>query len=254
MPVTTRRVRHEVEFRRLSVLSNTRITPRMTRIVLHGTALEGFTSPGFDDHVKCIFPEPGKALPEPVREDGKLSWPDGMPPARDYTPRAHDPVRQELVIDFVVHEGGVASDWAMRAEPGDVLGIGGPRGSFLVEGEADWHLLMGDATALPAIARRIEELPRGARVMAVIEVVDAAEEQVFETEATLDTTWLHTAKGQSLSQYLKGLALPDGEGFAFFAAEAGVVAEARATFDRLGLPSDSYKAANYWRENPVAAE
>ncbi|WP_116087353.1 SIP domain-containing protein [Tropicimonas sp. IMCC34011] len=82
--------------------------------------------------------------------------------------------------------------------------------------------------------------------------MDAAEVQTFETEATLDATWLHTAKG--LSQYLEGLTLPEGEGFAFLAAEAGVVAEARATFDRLGLPSESYKAANYWRKDPAAAE
>lgn len=248
MPITTRRVRHETRFRRTAVVSNTRLTPKMARIIVQSPALEGFAAPGFDDHVRLFFPAPGQPLPQPERGERGLIWPDPAPETRDYTPRHFDAEKLQLTLDFVLHEGGVASDWAGRAQPGDELGIGGPRGSFIVEGEADWHLLAGDATALPAIARRLEELPAGTRAHAVIEVADAAEELGLATRADLEVTWLHRARGQTLEDWLDSVSLAEGEGFVFFAAEADAVSKARERFALLGHPSSHLKAANYWRK------
>ena len=73
-----------------------------------------------------------------------------------------------------------------QAGPGKFLGVGGPRGSFIVPDDFDWYLLAGDETALPAIGRRLEELPAGTRALVVIEVADAGEEQRFETRTRLD--------------------------------------------------------------------
>jgi ferric-chelate reductase (NADPH) len=53
------------------------------------------------------------------------------PQARDYTP-LYDEARHELVFDFFVHDGGIASNWALEAKVGDKLTIGGPRGSLVV--------------------------------------------------------------------------------------------------------------------------
>lgn len=96
---------------------------------------------------------------------------------RDYTPRRFDLKTGELDIDFVLHGDGPASTWAAQAQPGQTLHIGGPRGSMVVPDMFDSYLLIGDETALLAIARRLEELSANCRATVVVEVENAAEEQ-----------------------------------------------------------------------------
>jgi NADPH-dependent ferric siderophore reductase len=248
MPLTLTRVRHETRFRRLTVLRTERLTPQMVRVHFASPDLAGFAAPGFDDHARLFFPVPGQDLPVPERGGRGLVWPDPAPAARDYTPRTFDTVAGVLAIDFVLHSHGVASDWAAAARPGDSVGMGGPRGSFLVEGHADHELLMGDATALPAIARRLEALPGGASVAVVVEVDGLAEELDLPTEADLDLTWLHAGAGQSLAAHAAGLALPPGEVFVFAAGEAKAIAAIRARLDDLGHPEGLRRLSNYWRQ------
>lgn len=100
----------------------------------------------FDDHIKLLL-DVGDA--EPVR--------------RDYTPRHFDVRAQELTLEFALHGDGPAAQWAAQAQPGHRATVAGPRGSFIIPMDYDWHLLVGDDTAIPAIARRLEELPSGAR-------------------------------------------------------------------------------------------
>ncbi len=152
------RVRHQPRRRTLDVKHVDKISAHMIRVTLGGD-LDGFTSVGFDDHVKLFFPTGS------VGEDGQ---PEFM--ARDYTPRRHDPQAKTLAIEFVIHDAGPATRWAEQAKPGQTLQIGGPRGSFVIPTDFDWHLLIGDDTGLPAIARRLEELPAGTRAVALIEV------------------------------------------------------------------------------------
>jgi NADPH-dependent ferric siderophore reductase len=180
------------------------------------------------------------------------------PAARDYTPRRYDAAANTLVIDFVLHGDGPAATWAARARPGDFLGVGGPRGSFIVPDDFDWYLLAGDETALPAIGRRLEELPAGARAIVVAEVANAAEEQRFGTNARVETHWLHRAGAEPghhllLQQAIAKISLPSGEGYAWVAAEAGTAkALRRYLVDQRGLPKDRVKAAAYWKHGAVA--
>jgi NADPH-dependent ferric siderophore reductase len=248
MPLSLTRVRHETRFRRLSVLRREPLTPRMVRVVFASPDLAGFAAPGFDDHVRLFFPQPGQGLPVPVRGERGMIWPDPAPAARDYTPRHFDPGTGELAIDFVLHDGGVASDWAAAARPGDTIGMGGPRGSFLVEGQAEAEVLLGDATALPAIARRLAALPPGARVTVAVEVAGPGEELALPTRADLDLTWLHGTAGQALARHAAGLVLPPGEAFVFAAGEAAAVAAVRARLDALGHPEGLRRLSNYWRQ------
>ena len=88
----------------------------MIRVTLGGD-LAGFTSLGFDDHIKLFFPQP----PAPSGEPQTAS--------RDYTPRCYDPVANTLEIEFVLHDAGPATSWAEQVQPGQSLQIGGPRGS-----------------------------------------------------------------------------------------------------------------------------
>ena len=115
-----RRVRHEPRRRELEVKSVQQVSAHMVRVTLGGD-LAGFTSLGFDDHVKLFFPEgPAGA--------------DGEPPmaSRDYTPRRYDAAANTLEIEFVLHDAGPATRWAKQVQPGQSLRIGGPRGSFII--------------------------------------------------------------------------------------------------------------------------
>jgi NADPH-dependent ferric siderophore reductase len=180
------------------------------------------------------------------------------PPARDYTPRRYDAAANALTIDFVLHGDGPATSWAAQAQPGHFLGVGGPRGSFIVPDDFDWYLFAGDESALPAIGRRLEELPVGARAVAVIEVADAGEEQRLTSRAQLDVRWLHrngAAPGETslLRDAIAGLSLPRGEGYAWAAAEAATAkALRRHLVDERGVRKDRVKAAAYWKRGAVA--
>ena len=99
-----RRVRHELVRREANVVRTRHLSPRLLRVTLGGPELAGFTSLGFDDHVKLFFPDPAA--------------PGGEPAMRDFTPRRYDPQRQELDIEFVLHGHGPAAAWAAQASVG----------------------------------------------------------------------------------------------------------------------------------------
>ena len=123
-PKYPQRVRNELRFRELTVLRVERIGSAFQRIVLGGEALEGFVSQGFDDHTKLFFPTAGAAFTPPEVTDEGINWGEGVRPAtRDYTP-LYDADRHELAYDFFIHDGGIASSWALAAKPGDKLVIG----------------------------------------------------------------------------------------------------------------------------------
>ena len=136
------------------------------------------------------------------------------------------PAANTLTIDFVLHGDGPATAWAAQARPGNFLGVGGPRGSFIVPDDFDWYLFAGDETAIPAIGRRLEELPAGTRAIVVVEVADAAEEQRFDTRTRLETHWLHrngAAPGDAIAAAkgdCRNVLPPGGDGYAWVAAEA----------------------------------
>jgi NADPH-dependent ferric siderophore reductase len=255
-----RRVRHELRFRKLQVQKAQRITPHLIRITLSGDELAAFTSPGFDDHAKIFFPDAktGALMLPSVGPDGP-AWPGGQKPAmRDYTPRRYDAEAGTLEIDFALHEAGPATRWAETAKPGDVLGVGGPRGSFIIPTAFDWHLLIGDDTALPAISRRLAELPPGARVVVLAEIDNAADEIAFETAAELDLRWVHRGgaepgAGTPLLDALRQLKLPDGDFHAWVACESTAAKALRAHLvGERGANPRWVKAAGYWRLGAVA--
>lgn len=222
-PIT--RHRHELKRRHLTVREASRVTPNMIRILFEGDDLADFVSLGADDHVKLFVPTG-----------------TGEPERRDYTPRYFDQETRTLAIDFAVHDAGPATRWALDAKPGDTLDIGGPRGSMVIAPTFDWWLLVGDETALPAIGRRIEELPAGARIISVVTVADKSEEQSFTTQADHQATWVHRSldradDAEPILAALKTLDLPDGGGFVWIAAEARVAR---------GHPLQWTKASGYW--------
>ncbi len=224
------RIRHEPGRREVKVFSGEPISPNMVSLILVGDALADFASEGFDDHVKLIVPGP----------DGELF-------KRDYTPRHFNRAQRELTIDFVMHDGGAASDWALKTKPGAPAIIGGPKSSMVIPMDYDWHLLAGDLSALPAIHRRLEELPDTAHAIVVVQT-EAADQRPLVTKCRLDLQWL--MPHQSMADALRSLQLPAGDGFVWCAGEAAMMAEARDVFlNEKQHPREAMRVAAYWKKN-----
>ena len=251
------RLRHQLRLRLAQVTSVEAISPRMRRIALGGEELKGFASAAADDHVKLFFPDRGQDRPVlpslgpngPVFSDGAA-----RPVMRDFTPRRFDPNAGELMIEFVLHGHGPASAWAEQARPGQWISVGGPRGSLLIPDDYDAYLLVGDKSALPAIARRLEEMAPGAVVFALIEVGDRREERHLPTAANARIDWLYrdgadAGAATALELALQTLELPSGDIHAWIAAEIDVARRLRRRLiDERGFPRSQIRAAGYWRK------
>jgi NADPH-dependent ferric siderophore reductase len=253
-PRAARRERHATRLRRLTVLSAERLTPHMLRVTLGGEELRGFHSPGFGDHVKLFFLQPGQdASVLPVQGPDGVVFPAAeRPAARDYTPRRHDLVSNTLQIDFALHEAGPATAWAQQAAPGQALLVGGPRGSLILSTAFDWHLLVGDDTALPAIARRLEELPAWQRAVVIAEVEDPEDRIPFASAAELSTHWVYrrgapAGEAARLLAELGAVSFPPGAFQAWVACESGVARAVRQALLERGAEQRWLRAADYWQ-------
>lgn len=228
---TITRLRHETRRRRLTVLASDRMTPNMLRLRLGGPELEGFVSPSPSDHVKLFVP------------DGA-----GGQAMRDYTPRRFDGAAGWLEIDFALHDAGPATLWALQARIGDVAEIGGPRGSQVIGGPiAEW-LLIGDETALPSIARRIEEMAPGTPVTSILAIPQDADRQMIVTAADHRPIWVSRPDPSDPAPVLAAFAdvpLHPAQ-FVWIAAEAGVARVLRDAALARGVPADWLRAAGYW--------
>jgi NADPH-dependent ferric siderophore reductase len=213
----------------------------MQRVTLTGGELEGFHSPSPDDHVKLFIDGPSGVV------------------GRDYTPRRYDGVAGELTLDFSLHDAGAATAWGREASPGQTILVGGPRGSTVVPADFDWWLLVGDETALPAIGRRIEELPAGTRVTSIVAVSGPEDEQRFHTAANHRAVWVHRSAAAAddptpLRAAIAGETVPAGEGFIWIAAESGVARALRQhALNAMGHPLSWTKVAGYWTRGKADA-
>lgn len=225
------RHRHDTRRRTLTITEVIRLTPNMLRLELSGPDLQDFVSLSPGDHIKLFVP------------DGA-----GGEAMRDYTPRRFDAGRGLLTIDFALHDAGPATLWALRARVGDRAAIGGPRGSLVIGGPIAQWLLIGDETALPAIARRIEEMPAGAQVISLVAIPAPQDEQAIATAATHRAHWVHRddpASAAGLLQALQDLTLPPST-FVWIAAEAGVARALRDDLLARGHDPAWLRAAGYW--------
>lgn len=251
------RVRHATAVRRLRVLRSGRPSPGVVSLTLGGEALQGFVSAAFDDHVKLMLPpQPGAPLYLPELRDGRPLWPEGVlpeqrPVMRDYTPRHFDPLTLELDLEFAVHGAGPAAEWALRARPGDEVGLGGPKGSFVVPEGHDAYVLVGDDSALPAIARRLEELPAEAHATVCIEVAHLEDQRGLSSRARVELRWVvrgAAAPGQALLQAVQGLPQPSRQAYLWAAGEGRTMAAVREHWLAQGHPPALMRVAAYWKQ------
>lgn len=250
-PRYPQRVRNELRFRELTVLRTERAGSGFQRIVLGGEQLEGFTSRGFDDHTKVFFPQPGSHFVPPTVTDEGIVWGDGPRPAsRDYTP-IYDASRHELVVDFYIHDGGVASHWAVNALAGDTLTIGGPRGSLVVPEDYAWQLYVCDESGMPALRRRLEALSLLAvrpKVTAVVTVADAAYQDYLAHLSGFDIQWVVGHNPQALHDKLASLTVADEDYFIWLTGEGEVVKSLMERYATDNIDQQRVRAQAYWHK------
>ena len=246
-----RRERRVQQARQGVVVRGEWVTPGMRRVVLGGDGLAGFPAGEWTDHyIKILFPREGVVYPEPfdmgrIREElPREDW----PVTRTYTVRRWDAEAGELTVDFVVHgTEGIAGPWAAAAKPGDVIHFVGPGGAYAPSPDADWHLLAGDESALPAISAALERMPENADVRVFVEVAGPDEEQ----PGIGDVTWIHRSgrrPGEALAETVRGMDYPAGTPHAFVHGEAGFVKDLRRWLrvDH-GVPRELLSVSGYWR-------
>ncbi len=270
MPRTSRPIRvHPVTLREARVLRVDDLTSGMRRLTLGGDQLEpfvsgnglpqpGFASTGFDDDIRLVFPYPGEADPVlPVQADGHLNHPkDPRPLSRIYTVRRFDPVSREITVDFVAHGVGAATSWAYRAQPGDRIHFYGPFSSKGVP-DADWLLIAGDDTALPAISRLLEDLPETARAQVFIEIADDAHRQTLRELPGVEVTWLvrhGAAPGTTtlLHDAVRSADWWEGRPFAWVAGEQATVRDLRRHLvEQREMPKEDIDFTGYWKRETV---
>ncbi|MBK5221338.1 MAG: siderophore-interacting protein [Acidimicrobiia bacterium] len=238
----------------LEVLRTEQLSPHMVRVVAGGAAFDDFTDNGLADHyVKLVIPRPGVDYPTPfTMENVQASLPrEQWPAIRTYTVRRYDPGAREIWID-VVHHGdeGLAGPWAANAQPGDLMRLRGPGGAYTPLDQADWHLLAGDESALPAIASALEAMPHGTDVMALIEVAGPADELPLHSPANVDVRWLHRSGGDpSFSAALHALEMRAGVVQAFVHGELGQIRDIKAhLLHERGIAPELLSISGYWRQ------
>jgi NADPH-dependent ferric siderophore reductase len=223
------RVRREIRQREVEVARIEQLGSGFLKITFKGEALTDFTSDSFDDHIKFMF---DNHAGESVR--------------RDYTPRQFDCNKGELTIEFALHGDGEACNWARSAKIGQRAVIGGPRGSMIIPMDYDWHLLLGDASALPAIHRRLEELPATAQAIVIVQLANRDDQRSFDSRAQVTTRWVETP-AQLLSA-VRQLPLPAGDGFVWFGGDAALAADVRRlVIEEKHVAKEATKISAYWK-------
>lgn len=215
---------------RTAVVAVAEPTPRTRRITFGGEALRSFALPPdcWGPYMKLLFPRP----------DGSLAW-------RTYSVRSFDRERCELAVDIMLHEPcGVGARWAMAVRSGDALAILGP-GLIPVPPAADWIMLAGDRTAMPAIAFTLERLPATTRGTALLAVPEAEDRQELAGPSGVEVRWVEGDLADAV------LAAPwpcDGDCVLWAGAEAGTARRIRAyARKRCGLEACRRPVLNYWK-------
>lgn len=239
----------------VAVAAIERLSPRMARITFEGPVLDEMPADEPGEIVTFIWPVAGTEVILPT-EGWKFPPEAKDQHSRNYTVRrflAEDGTRR-LVADFVLHgDHGTATAWAGRAQVGDRLGVAGPRLHWVSDAEADWTLLVGDETALPAIAATLETLPAGHPVIAYVEVDSPAEEQQLDLACDARITWLSrdgepAGTGTRLVDAVRAAELPEGRAKVWAAGESMAIRDVREHLrDERGFPPETLHAIGYWR-------
>jgi NADPH-dependent ferric siderophore reductase len=205
------------------------LTPRLRRVTVRADSLRG------------VALRPAQDVELLLREAS------GRRVKRRYTIRQGRPEVGELDLDVLLHGDGPGSHWGAAAAPGDAVELQGPRGKLELR-PAPWHLLVGDESALPAIAAISSALPPGERAIVVIEVGNADDELPIDGA---EVRWVHrgtTPAGgaEQLTTALGDVDLPAGDGRGYLMGESRAMVALRAVLEGRGVDHDAIFVKGYW--------
>jgi NADPH-dependent ferric siderophore reductase len=210
------------------VIAARQLTPRMRRVTVRSESMIGTVIRPAQDVELHLVNESGRRV------------------KRRYTIRRARPDAGELDLDVLLHGDWPGSSWGAAALPGDEVRFQGPRGKLELT-SAEWHLLVGDESALPAIAAICEALPPSEPALAVIEVQDGSD----ELPVRADARWLRRGTGASgtpdlLVPAVESLPLPAGRGHGYLMGETRSMVALRAVLEARGLAHESIFVKGYW--------
>lgn len=229
LPVSTPLVRRSPT-RSGTVTANVPVTARMRRVTVRSASLAGQEFKPAQDVELHLADETGRKV------------------KRRYTIRAARPDLGEIDLDVALHGSGPGAAWGVSAAPGDPISFQGPRGKLELR-PAPRHLLVGDESALPAIAVIAAALPAGETATAVIEVTDGADEQSLDAEVT----WVHRGPSEPgtpdhLVPAVESL-LADFDATAaraYLLGETRTMVAVRAVLESRGWDHESIFVKGYW--------
>lgn len=259
---------------RLEVLGTEQLTPNFRLITLGGTDLDRFEHLGLDQFFRFFFPRAGqRELRMPTLANNawyaqyRLMPASRRPWARNYTVRRFRPDQREIDVEFVTHgDEGPASAWALAADKGAPVGMFTEGVCYQPPGGtdvADWQLLVGDESAVPAILSIVEQSPADLRADVYLEVPASGDVRDVTAPPDVTVTWLprdadshaaHAVPGQlALTIVRNRAALPGGRGYAYLAGEQALVTGLRRHLvtDR-GMPKSDVRFVGYWRHGAQA--
>lgn len=239
-------------FRRVVVRSTELLGPRMQRVVLGGDELSGFAIESPASSVRLLLPPPGHdKIIMPTWSGNQFDLPDGSrAPIRTFTPRAFDPERLELTLDMVLHDHGLAADWARTAQVGHEVAISGPGRSEDLDDAVRSFLLAGDESAIPAIGQLLEWIPDDRSVEVYIEVVDADGQIELPAHPNATVAWHHTPAGGVPGDAMVNavMGVDDLADSVWVAGEAASVQRLRKyLFNERGRDRSTVTARGYWK-------
>ncbi|GAB3596243.1 siderophore-interacting protein [Microbacterium tumbae] len=244
----------------LEVVRTERIAEHLVRVHLGGDSFDSWVANAdperlekTDTYAKLLFARPELGLEQPydlvtLRETLR---PEDLPVMRTYTIRSIDESAQTLAIDFVVHgDEGIAGPWAANAVPGDLLTLSGPGGQYAPAGGDAFHLLLGDESAIPAIAAAVDALEASARGLVIIEVGGSGDEIALPVPSGVELRWLHrggAGYGAPLVDAVSALSCPGGEVDVFAHGERGAMKALRGILHgEWGIDRRALSLSAYW--------
>lgn len=251
-PAVARLRREPPTFRELAVRRTETLTPRMMRVTIGGDELNGFEMPDPAGSVRLLLPEPGAAtITMPVWNGNEFLHDDGSRPAlRTVTPRHHRSGDNELDVDVVLHGPTPLATWAQSADAGTPVAMSGPGRGYEIDATASGFLLVGDESALPAIAQLLEAIPRTTPVTVLAEVSEPSGRMTLP-RADAAVTWFdqptNEAPGSTLVDAVRGAEI-SGDTAIWVAGEAAAVQSVRRhLFNERSIPRSRAVVRGYWK-------
>lgn len=150
-----------------------------------------------------------------------------------------------VTIDFVAHGHGPGAQFGDRARPGDRVRFDAPRGHYAPPSDTASILIAGDATALPAIGRILDERSGGPRATVLIATADAADRQPLRCLPGDELHWV--SPDALLSATLTAITASAPRDYAWFSGEASDMRSVRGHLRHtLGRPVTRWATMGYW--------